>query len=404
MPNRVHPITVGGSDADEMTILTIGTTHDRRWSAACSSTGTVYFNGILEDEEKDNEQHRSHPHRPHASFVFNPNGLSNQPVATTCIAFRRELLSSADGEEGGEGGSGGAGRHLALTTSADGTVRQSAVDASGSGRLGGGVKGVVTRKHKELSRSVETGNEVLAASYDTSGSIFVTGGSDARLRVYDAETTSVISTITKTIGSHGQDTVGHNGRIFSIHFLDSMCFLSAGWESSMLLHDTRVRRAVTVFDGVHMSGDGIAILPSGGGVGESGSTSGIVAAASDRGKDQLQFFDLKTGKQTIPSVTTPMNLFSCVSAVGNNSCASAAGGKVWAVGSQPGGVVCVDAFTGEITESFVADGSGKNGNGGHADVAVGIAPHGLFGVASLADGTVYAGGARGGFYRIVSSW
>eukprot|EP00744_Colponema_vietnamica_P018785 GILI01026527.1.p1 GENE.GILI01026527.1~~GILI01026527.1.p1 ORF type:complete len:346 (-),score=32.98 GILI01026527.1:34-1071(-) len=273
------------------TFLGMVTTPDNKWAAACSSLGQVYFtmNPALSSSAG-------------STFVFNPSGLSTE-AATTCISFHPKQ-PNAD-------------TYMTLSASSSGVVRQSQVD--------GGSQDSHHRIHREVAIALEPNNEVLSCSYDVSGSVFVTGGSDCKLRLYDTETNSAISTIQKSIGSHGQDTAGHNSRIFSIRFRDEFTFFSAGWGGSMFLQDTRTRSPAQIYEGVHMSGDAIAIQGT------------QVIAGSDRGTAQLQSFDISSGKQVL-SVTTPMNVFSCKSVPQSQ--------LVWVAGSQPSGLSVIDMTTG----------------------------------------------------------
>lgn len=352
------------------TILGVTATPDGQWAAACASSGHIYFNASMATKGGSSSSASSEG----TSFVFNLSGLSGAAAApTTAIAFNPKPPTGLVASLPSEG-------YVALTTSSTGAVVQTLIDASSSSSSASAApssSSLVPRGHRELTRAFETNNEVLAAAYDKSGTAFVTGGSDGVLRLYDAESGAHISTLQKTIGSRGQDTVGHNGRIFSIRFIDSMCFISAGWGSTMLLHDTRVRRAVSAFEGVQMGGDAIALLGG-----------GLVAAASDRPTEQIQIFDIGSGREVCPSITTASNLFACAAV-----CDAAGGGgsaKLWAVGSQPSGLVVADVHvTAAGAASCAVTHSLQEGFGGA-----------LFGVAPLRDGTAVVGGNNGGLYRV----
>jgi COMPASS component SWD3 len=95
----------------------------------------------------------------------------------------------------------------------------------------------------------------MCLDYNTEGSMFVTGGKDFHVKVYDEDTKS----IALDFGPADFNWPGHSNRVFSVKFLtgEAHLILSGGWDSSVHLWDIREKKSVATIFGPNCSGDSI---------------------------------------------------------------------------------------------------------------------------------------------------
>lgn len=186
--------------------------------------------------------------------------------------------------------------------------------------------------------TVEENNQTMTCAV-APGSVdtIATGGSDGVIRLYKlvegGDQLELVRFIDQGIDHHGQPTLGPPAKIMASTFVSEHALLVGGWESSVMLFDLRTKQAVRTFDGPRLSGDGLDVRD------------GCVLAASHRARDQLQVFELGTGKQLTPSVTLDSMPFAC-RLFGRASKLGA-----WVAGTTPHSVNAVNLLTGQSTAS-----------------------------------------------------
>jgi WD40 repeat protein len=324
---EVHRHSQGSQESGEAT-MSIQFTPDYEWVAAASSTGAVQFTS------------RTH------SAMFRPFGLGDRDSGLTNICFCKDYDDEGDNNS-----------YWMSASSSSGLVRVFQV--------------VPEKMYKSLGEAREEGNETLVTALSQDHHLVATGGSDKVLRVYVVTPDDGIrltQQFEQGIDEHGAPSVGHGSRIFAIKFLpDNHTFLSAGWESSVLLYDMRCGNVPQrQFQGPRISGDGIDIAGN------------LLACASDRLTDQLQFFDFGSGQKIGQDVSFSSSLFAV-------RLATRKGNPVaWISGSKENMVSCVDIKSRQVISSVT-----------HLDEA-------MFTLDVNADrpGLVYAGGGAGSVYRI----
>lgn len=146
---------------------------------------------------------------------------------------------------------------------------------------------------KELDSFYEEGNQVLTAAYSPTGLIFATAGKDHRIRVYDEEKRTLITTLKDGVEN---ETMAHSNRIQSIKFSsdDPNVLVSGGWDMTVQIWDVRQPIPVRSFYGPYLTGDGLDVH------GE------MILTGSSREKDQLQLWSLGSGKK-IGQFEMPLN-------------------------------------------------------------------------------------------------
>ena len=102
----------------------------------------------------------------------------------------------------------------------------------------------------------EQGNQVYAVDYTADASHFATAGRDCTVRLYDEATKTCVLSLGS---SFDRQSVGHSSRIFSVKFdpANPACLLSAGWDNTVQLWDTREGQVVRSIWGAHVCGDAL---------------------------------------------------------------------------------------------------------------------------------------------------
>ncbi|KAJ3023523.1 hypothetical protein HKX48_002686 [Thoreauomyces humboldtii] len=108
----------------------------------------------------------------------------------------------------------------------------------------------------------EPDNQPTCIVYNTSGTQFATGGSDCVVRVYDGKEMRVACELRNGTGGLEAETAGHSNRIFAVKFhpTETWCLISAGWDNTVQIWDTRQTRSISSFYGPHVCGDALDFL------------------------------------------------------------------------------------------------------------------------------------------------
>ena len=131
----------------------------------------------------------------------------------------------------------------------------------------------------------EEGNDLYALDIHKAGAIFATAGTDKTVRIYDGKTKKLRTEYARAKYDMTSPS-GHSDRIYCVHFTqnDANVLASGGWDNTIQLWDLRQPSAVMVLPGPHICGDAIDTCDN------------LLIAGSWRTHEQLQLFDLRTGK------------------------------------------------------------------------------------------------------------
>ncbi|XP_067833490.1 dynein assembly factor with WD repeat domains 1-like, partial [Heptranchias perlo] len=124
--------------------------------------------------------------------------------------------------------------------------------------------GKVKLWHVETQQCLHTlaeDQETLTASFNPSGSRFVTGGSAASIRVYDTVTHHSLLTLTSSPSMMVMD--GHQSRVFALKFHPGSCseLISGGWDNTVQFWTENHPRSIRKIFGPHLCGDAMQIHP-----------------------------------------------------------------------------------------------------------------------------------------------
>jgi COMPASS component SWD3 len=140
-------------------------------------------------------------------------------------------------------------------------------------------EGVISQWHttsRKLLHKLDTGCEVYALDYHHSLPLFVTGGKDCVIRLYDDSTKTLVTEFEPK----------HTSRIFCVkcHHDDPNVVYSGGWDCTVQIWDLRTNSSVRSILGPNVCGDSIDIQGN------------FVLAGSWREKNALQVFDYQSGE------------------------------------------------------------------------------------------------------------
>eukprot|EP01062_Namystynia_karyoxenos_P059547 TRINITY_DN50990_c0_g1_i1.p1 TRINITY_DN50990_c0_g1~~TRINITY_DN50990_c0_g1_i1.p1 ORF type:complete len:347 (+),score=97.42 TRINITY_DN50990_c0_g1_i1:78-1118(+) len=152
------------------------------------------------------------------------------------------------------------------------------------GRSNGSLLQWDAREDRCISAWEEEGNEIYSLDVKRDGTKICTAGQDACLRIWDANS----GTILQEYHTSGEfETSAHALRIYAARWAgtDDNIIATAGWENTVRIWDLRQEKCVREFFGPHVTGEGIDV------------SSGQVLTASHRIEDQLELWDVGTGKK-----------------------------------------------------------------------------------------------------------
>ncbi|KAI9205647.1 quinon protein alcohol dehydrogenase-like superfamily [Polychytrium aggregatum] len=115
----------------------------------------------------------------------------------------------------------------------------------------------------QIVKVVDTGDDqVNCITYSLDGARFAMGGSEGTVTVFDGFTSQKAMTL--TLGQVNV-TSGHSNRIFSVRFhpKEPHSIMSAGWDNTVQIWDTRIQRSVRSIYGPHICADSIDFDDSG---------------------------------------------------------------------------------------------------------------------------------------------
>jgi WD40 repeat protein len=135
--------------------------------------------------------------------------------------------------------------------------------------------------------SIQEENQIYALDLHPLGESFATAGQDKRIRIYDYAKLQEISKLEMTRDWDSPAVPGHTNRIFSIlfHPANDHLLISAGWDDSIQVWDTRSEVAIRSMFGAHVCSDTLDVHDY------------HLLTGSWRINDQLQLWDLRMFKQ-----------------------------------------------------------------------------------------------------------
>ncbi|OWF40099.1 WD repeat-containing protein slp1-like [Mizuhopecten yessoensis] len=138
----------------------------------------------------------------------------------------------------------------------------------------------------------EKGNEINCLDFDIDGLSFATGGKDLAIRIYDAKTYKILNTYKgfSIKENHSEiDSAGCSMRVFALKYHPEIenIFVTGGWDSHLKIWDDRCvdgQAVVRTIHGPHICGDSLDIKGY------------EILTGSWRKKDALQIWDYSSGK------------------------------------------------------------------------------------------------------------
>ncbi|XP_038065909.1 uncharacterized WD repeat-containing protein all2124-like isoform X1 [Patiria miniata] len=143
----------------------------------------------------------------------------------------------------------------------------------------------------------EKNNEINAIDFSLDGDVYATAGKDLCIRLYDAQTNQLLQTYEGSNQllpvSEDENDLGHGRRVFALKFHpdDNSIFVTGGWDNCLKIWDKRTSHGVQgTIGGPHVCGSGIDIK------------SGKILTASWVASSALQVWDLAMGRleQSVP--------------------------------------------------------------------------------------------------------
>ncbi|KAJ8037548.1 Guanine nucleotide-binding protein subunit beta-5b [Holothuria leucospilota] len=150
---------------------------------------------------------------------------------------------------------------------------------------------------REVDTVIEAHNEINCLDFNLDGGTYATAGKDLNVRLYCAETNKVLRVYEGSnsllLDKEELSEFGHGMRIFALRFHpdENNIFVTGGWDNQLKIWDSRTSSGVQrSIPGPHICGNGLDIKD------------GKVLTASWVNQDALQLWDLGTGhlEQVIP--------------------------------------------------------------------------------------------------------
>jgi len=152
--------------------------------------------------------------------------------------------------------------------------------------VAGEIRRYSKKEKKQIERIVtEEGdnNRLFALDYSPEGDTFATGGTDHFVRVYDDATMK----LKVKLDPFYTGNAGHSNRIFWVSYNkeDPNLIASAGWDSTVIIHDIRKKGPISGILGPYVCGDSLEFHGK------------DVITGSWRNENQLQVWDTRTTKK-----------------------------------------------------------------------------------------------------------
>lgn len=137
-----------------------------------------------------------------------------------------------------------------------------------------------------LSVQEEPGNQIYSCDISPTGDTWATAGKDRLVRVYDAEKKTCVSSMGAADILASSVVHGHTNRVFSVKYHPGAphTLVSAGWDNTVQIWDTRAGHSVKSIYGPHLAGDALDVTPA-----------GKIVTGSWRTLKALQVWDLGSG-------------------------------------------------------------------------------------------------------------
>ena len=147
--------------------------------------------------------------------------------------------------------------------------------------------GVVTIwdvQENEILQQIEEDNYVYTSDFNNQGTLFATGGSDTKIRIYDLEKKAPISFL-----MNQEDNPGHSNRVYNVLFNpeDPNILFSGGWDGNIFIWDLRTGESVHYISGPMICGDSMDLRGN------------ELLTGSWRNDNQIEIWDLRTSKLLI---------------------------------------------------------------------------------------------------------
>ena len=145
-------------------------------------------------------------------------------------------------------------------------------------------------------------NAVHSIDVSPSGAEFCSVGADSVVRLYALASRQLKSSFKTKLYMQGVIT-GHENRIYSSVYIDNDLLATSGWDNTVILWDVRSGDIVRTIFGPAICGESVVQIDS-----------KVMITGSWRDEDQLQFWDIGTGKNlstiTIKSNKEPLQIYS----------------------------------------------------------------------------------------------
>ncbi|XP_063791406.1 uncharacterized WD repeat-containing protein alr3466-like [Pseudophryne corroboree] len=153
-------------------------------------------------------------------------------------------------------------------------------------------------------RHLREDRQILAATFNPSGSHFITAGSSQEILVYDTKSMTCVNVCQPSPSLSVMD--GHRSRVFGLTFHPGSeeSFISGGWDDTVQFWDIRQKHSLRKISGPHVCGDALDIDPD----------MEQILTGSWRKQESLQVWDSQTGQKirTVPDdFRGPSRVYSC---------------------------------------------------------------------------------------------
>ncbi|KAJ7313890.1 hypothetical protein JRQ81_005668 [Phrynocephalus forsythii] len=134
-------------------------------------------------------------------------------------------------------------------------------------------------------RTLTEDRQTMIASFNPSGSRFITGGAGAGIYMYDTQTWEKVQTFQPSDSPNVMD--GHTSRVYALTFFpeNDERFVSGGWDDTVQFWNIQTTHSIRRISGPHVCGDAVSIDKSG----------TQLLTGSWRRNNTLQIWDAETG-------------------------------------------------------------------------------------------------------------